>query len=508
MYQDLSGLPACGYVRISADREGRRLGTTRQRQDGRRLGDVLHVETLHIFCDDDKSAAPDSKDYRADFVEMVAALKSGKYRVVWAYSTSRLTRDTAEAEILIELGWKLDVHFVFVASPAWDLQTADGRQRARDDANRDRGEVERLQERVLRKKLADAESGAYPGGRRCFAIGQLVGVNPANGKEVRDWTKLDQTEAKVLREMHDRILEGVSQFALVKDFNTRGLRTSLGTLWTVGKLKRTLLNPSYVQFDPADPEQRGTRQHKGARHRAVWPAVFTQVEHDLMVNYFKHNPNSWQQGQVIARRYLLSGFTHCGRCGGVMYGQGKTDTKGRYIRRYHCKKYNNRGEVVGCGGTYRLADPVEYLVTEAVLARFDSPRVAEALAPADNKERVAELTQQLVRLQARRRELAVEHALTPLEDYGVMLATIKSAAETVQNELNRLRSEKAKAAMVPAIGSIREKWETASLEWKASVIKLVVSKIVIMPTKSNHPKWPDANGWVFNPEDVKVEWSC
>lgn len=507
MYQDLSSLPTCNYLRISDDREGKRLGVERQRTDTSRLAERVGVSLDATFCDNDISAAPDSRKPRPDFDQMLTGLRAGKFKVVIAYSTSRLTRDTGEADTLINLGWKLGIHFIFVASPAWDLQTADGRQRARDDANRDRGEVERLQERIVRKKLEDAEGGAYPGGRRCYGIGALVGTNPANGKEVRDWTKLDDGEVKVLREIHDRLLEGDSQFTIVRDFNQRGLRTSLGTLWTVGKLKRTVLNRSYVQFDPSDAERRGTRQHKGNLHRAVWPAVFTQVEHDILVNYFKHNPNSWQQGKVLARRYLLSGIAYCGLCGGVMYGQGKTE-KGRYIRRYHCKKYNNRGEQIGCCRVFRIADPVEYLVSEAVLLRFDSPQVAEALAPVEDKQRVQELTQELLRLQTRRRDLAVEHALTPLDDYGVMLGAIKARSVEVHGELNRMRSEKVKATTLPAIGSIREKWEAASLEWRSNVIRLVVERVVINPTKSGHVRWPDKGGWCFNPGDIEIVWSC
>ena len=93
-----------------------------------------------------------------------------------------------------------------------------------------------------------------------------------------------------------------------------------------------------------------------------------------------------------------------------MRGQGKTEN-GRYIRRYACKKYNTRGEVVGCCKVFRIAEPLEELITDAVLLRFDSPAVAKALAPVEDRARVEALTAELVRLQARKHELAVEHAL-------------------------------------------------------------------------------------------------
>ena len=41
----------------------------------------------------------------------------------------------------------------------------------------------------------------------------------------------------------------------------------------------------------------------------------------------------------------------------------------------------------------------------------------------------------------------------------MMVATLKAKSDEVLDELNALRNAKAKAAMVPAIGSIREKFE-------------------------------------------------
>jgi site-specific DNA recombinase len=494
--------PAGIYLRLSDDREGKRLGVQRQEADTTRLAEQLGIPLYRIYSDNDVTAAGASTKPRPDYAEMLADARSGQIKTIIAYSTSRLTRRPREHEDLIDLARLHQVAFHFVASPAFDLNTADGREMARVMAARDTGEVDRLTERIIRKKLESAESGQYPGGIRCYGIGSLVGVNPANGKEVRNWTELDAGEATILREISDRILEGDSQFAIVRDFKERGILTSRGFPWTVGKLKRSLLNESYVIFDPTDPEKRGTRIHHGNRHRAIWPGIFTRVEHDMMVNYFNNNPYSWQQGHVAPRSYLLSGFTYCGNCGGSMYGQGKSASKG-YVRRYHCKKYNTRGEQVGCCKVFRIADAVEYLVSEAVLFRFDSPEVATALAPRADQARARELTEEVVMLQQRRQTLAVEHAITPYDDYGLMLSTIKAKQEAAQMALNRLRTEEAKAAMVPALGSLRERWETGDIKWRASVIRLLVEKVIIHPAGPSRTRW---NGWHFDPTRIEVRW--
>lgn len=185
-----------------------------------------------------------------------------------------------------------------------------------------------------------------------------------------------------------------------------------------------------------------------------------------------------------------------------MYGQGKTDS-GRYIRRYHCKQWNNRMEKVGCGRIFRIAEPLEELVTEAVLYRFDSPEVEHALAPADDKQRVVELTQRLAQLASRRKQLAAEHAITPYEDYGIMLGTIKSHVEAAERELVKLRSSKARQTLLPSQGRLREFWEHASIEWRASVIRLVVERVDVMPGRPGAQMF---NGRRFNPDLVHLVW--
>jgi site-specific DNA recombinase len=80
------------------------------------------------------------------------------------------------------------------------------------------------------------------------------------------------------------------------------------------------------------------------------------------------------------RSYLLTGFIHCGLCGKLLLGSGGAYGKSGYSgRRYRCKKINAHVMEYGCGQISRLAEPVELLVSRAVLRRYSSPAFAEAL---------------------------------------------------------------------------------------------------------------------------------
>ncbi len=502
MHHSLKGQLAFGYLRISDDREGKELGVKRQEEDIRVLADFLGVTLVHIYCDNSISASTNTNERRPDYDEMMNRLEAGPIRIVLSYSTNRLTRKPEETELQIKLAREYGVQYYYARGQMLDLHVAANRRMARYQAANDAGEAEELQERVVRKKLADAVQGKTNGGPRAYGYGPIVGTHPITGKDLRDPYQLVDHEITVLYECRERALAGESQMLIVKRLNARGIPTAKGYKWTVGKLRRTLLNRSYVIFDANDPEQRGTRTHKGAEHRGAHPGIFTRVEHEMLATIF-HNNQTPYGDKPSGRSYLLSGFTYCGLCGGKMYGQNKHE-RGKKIRRYHCKKYNNRGEQVGCCRIFRIADPVEHLVSEAVLDRFDSPEVHEALALAEDKEQAHELTQRLVQLGQRRKILAEEHALTPYEDYSIMLGAIKTKIEAIQTDLAKLRSNSAKKALLPADGNLRIAWDNASLEWRAAVIKLLVRRVVIHPSKPGGTMW---RSWRFDPVSVTIEWA-
>jgi site-specific DNA recombinase len=498
----LQGEPAGIYLRISDDREGKRLGVQRQEKDNRALAARLGVRMFDLYTDNDISASVGSTKPRPDYDRLLTDARSGRIKVIIAYSTSRLTRRPREHEDLIDLAVRHGIRFHFVASPTYDLNTADGREAARNAATRDTAEVERLRERIIRKKLQDVQDGKWNGGTRTYGYGKKLGTDPITERDVLDYNALVEDEVAILHECKSRILAGDSQLSIVKDLNARGIVTVKGHRWTVGKLKRSLLYKRYVIFDSRDPQRRGTRVHGDDEHQAVWPGIFTREENEMLRAVFQRTAQRWSHGPVRSRTYLLTGMTYCGKCGGAMYGQGRR-MGGRYERRYHCKKYDNHGVRVGCCQVFRIADPVEKLVSDAVLHRFDSPEVARALAPADDEGRVNELLQTVAALGRRKEELAAEHALKPYDDYRTMVATLKAHIDAAGNELARLRSDKAKRLLLPADGGLRDLWEKASLEWRASVVRLLVERVVIYPRRPGAEMW---HGWRFDPSAIEIVW--
>ena len=113
--------------------------------------------------------------------------------------------------------------------------------------------------------------------------------------------------------------------------------------------------------DAAVGQQRGLREHHGChRLEAVWPGIIDRDAHERL-RAILTDPGRQKFNGIDARRYLLSGFLVCGRCGKKLVARPAGDRRRRYV----CASGPNFG---GCGKTGRLAEPVEQLVAEWVVS--------------------------------------------------------------------------------------------------------------------------------------------
>lgn len=503
------------YVRISDDREGRELGVGRQQEDCLSLSDRLHSVVYKIYKDNDISASTRSRRTRPDYQQLLADARAGLIDTIIAYTTSRLTRKPRENEDLIDLAEQYGVQFHYVASPSFDLNTANGRLVARMFAANDASQAEITSELIARKKLEKAVKGQYMGGARAYGFeGPIKDAHGVLINKGRINVAIIEEEKAVWLDCVNRVIAGEREIDVIRDLNARGKFSSTGTLWQTGNLKHVLLRKRFVEFDardhPADcpcllnSEGNGTLTHKEVEHRAVWPAFISQETHAQLAAAFEEHSQPWAHGLIKGRKYLLSGLALCGRCGTPMYGQHRKIDENRKQRRYRCKGRDNHGMRLGCGKVFRDEAALDEFVTAAVFERFDSPEVARILAPKEDEERAGTLSQQLAGQRARRRQLVAEYGRGEHEkaDYKIMLAAADEAIGKTQSELAKLHATKV-AGAIPAHGLLQEVWDASSLEWRRNVIRLVVECVVVKPRTPGARKW---HGRVFNPNDVEIQW--
>jgi site-specific DNA recombinase len=344
------------YVRISKDREGLELGVERQTADCQKIADSLNRPVYRVYKDNDLSGSKYARKGRPEYEHMLADARAGYFDTIIAYKSSRLTRRPREHEGQIELAENYGIRYAYVASPAFDLNTASGRMVARVLAAQDAAVAEETSELIARKKLERAQQGQYLGGYRAYGY---EGPQYDDDKNLINRGRINialvQHEVEIYRECVQRIIAGERIATIVHDLNRRGIPSPDGKQWEYGNTKRILTKRRYVIFDDTDPDKRGTLEHHGQFYRAAWSGIITGDTYELMMARLKDMAQNWVHGPANGRTYLLSNIAVCGNCETPMYGGGRAQTNG-YQPRYRCRASDNSGNPMGCGKVYRGSD--------------------------------------------------------------------------------------------------------------------------------------------------------
>jgi DNA invertase Pin-like site-specific DNA recombinase len=511
-----------GYERLSKDRSLRRINVSIQQAEIDDYAEETGGPIATHFEDNDRSASEFASKERKGYPELLFAIRNGEVAAIIVTEIPRLTRQSEDALELIALSKTTPLRYITTTDGMiYDLHTPRGRKAFRDAVSDAQFESDQSSSRQHRKKNKQAEAGMYHGGGRPYGYEGAVyeEFETEDGEKVRGallnagrvGRAIIEEEAAIRRECTQRIIAGEREIDIVRDLNRRGVTSSNGAKWRAGNLKSLLTKKHAVAFDTFPGP--GTRVHKDREYRAVWPAIISKEDYELMMAAFKLKATYGKRsGLVNGRRYPYSGILRCGGtfngkpCLGPMYGNGRYMSSGHYQRRYVCKRFDGHGEVIGCGKVFRSADPIELLVKEAVIEAFDSPEVAAILAPKEDKERVSELVGQQGRQQAHLQQLAALFGAGGFFKTPAEYATARDAAQAEfdETEAALAKIQTARAVVnIPAGKTIRQAWDQASIEWVRSVTLLIVDYILIEPGNPGGHLW---NGYRFNPDNVKIIW--
>jgi site-specific DNA recombinase len=435
-----------------------------------------------VTSDDDISASKYSTKPRPGYNELVAAVMAGQIEVIICTEMTRLYRRMEELLDLIKLAETTRLRAIWTTDDeGYDLSTPEGIHRAIAAVNNAMLESAKLSRRQKRKKAAQARAGRPSGGGRPTGFEQ-------------DGITLRPDEVAYLVEAKDRYLAGETMRDIVRDYFHRGILSPYGKPWQIENFQRVLFNKRYI----------GVRVHNGTEYPALWPAIFTSNEYDRMVARRDGRRALYPgKGRGISRRYLLTGLLYCGLCGTAMVGSRRRLENGEWQRRYRCRTYDNYGQRNGCGKIFRGADPLEAWITEAVFIRFDSPEVARLLSDTGEDD-----TEDLVRdyqdAKGRLEQMVADYAsgfLTRAE-FAVAKGVAEANFEAARQALSAAQTHKL-PQFAGSVTALREAWATAGLDWRKSVIELLVEKIILLPGHPGAHRWQE---WRFQPDFVRIVW--
>lgn len=440
------------YARISSDPDGTRLGVERQISDCEALAARLGWSVADVYVDNDISAW--SGKARPEYRRMLDDVKNRVINGIVVWHPDRLTRHPRELEELISLVEDVgNVRIETVTAGDYDLSTSAGRS------------VARIVGAIARKDSDDASTRLRRKHAELAAAGKVAGGGPRPFGYTKDRLQVVAEEAAIVREMAARVLAGDSLRSIAVDLNARGIRTSQGNEWDSSGVKRVLMSPRVS----------GRREYRGEFFEAVWPPIITPEQSDrLRRKLGSRTPRD----RRAPRRYLLTGgLLRCGRCDAAMVA--RPDAKGR--RRYVCAKGPGQA---GCGRLSALANPLEELITEAVLYRLDTPELAAALSDVRAQQaELAGLHDQITQDQAMLDELAADYANRRIGRSEWMAARepIQTRIDQARRRLSRLSPTTPIDGYVGQADLLRAAWTGLPLSRQQAIVRVVLDHVIARP---------------------------
>lgn len=479
---------SCIYTRISDDSDDLRAGVQRQEKDGRALAEKLDWQLLPepIYEDNDTSAW--SGKPRQRFREMLRDIEDGKIDGVIIWHLDRLARSVRDLEDFIDVCTKMGTKVATVTGEL-DIGTSDGLVMARIMVAIARKSSDDSSRRIRRKMEDNAAEGKPSGGGKPAYGFERDGRDPDTGESKPGFVgRHVKAEADIIRSAADRVEAGEGLLGIVRDFNDRGIATATGGKWSTRTLKRILLAPRTA----------GRREHKGEIvGEAKWKPIIKPEQQDrlrsLLTDPSRHN------GGTTARKYLLVGFCFCASCEArlVSRSRGKTGS-----RSYQC---SSAPPYIGCGKLSVIAGPLEEMVRDALFNVLDGPGLAKAVkAMGGEDEAHASILDALRQDEATLEELARDHYVDRTISKSEFLAArgaIEGRIKAAQRELSR----SAKAGVLASVprdgGALAKAWDVRGLDWKRSVLSVVLDRVVIAPA-------PVRGRRAFDPRRVEFVWNA
>lgn len=486
---------AIGGIRVST-----RLQATRgyslddQERDLRRHCEQHGYELVEVIRDEGESG---TLKHRPGLLRMIERAKSGAADVVVYPKIDRLGRDALIILQTLEFIRSQGIPVEY-ADHQIDVSTPAGKFHEVVMAGVAGLELAMIRDRMLAGREAKAASGRPPLtlrglGYRSVSVAMARALPEYAGRDGE--IEIIESEAAIVRELYRRYASGeVSQRALTRDLNQRGIPTKRGGLWSQTTVREILSHPIYrgelrwpafrVQsVEEADGTKRRVFTPVPASEQYVYevpaivePALWYQVQERLAENL------ETKVGRPPRRSYLLTGMVFCDVCrtrkGTALRCSGGTtgkDRRGYEYTNYFCSSYG-RTETTWCGAKIRT-DRLEAQVYAFVLASLEPGKLGElARVRAESSRetiRVAGETLDALR-KALREAVQQEERCADLILANISPAIVASRVQEVQARQAALRMEIARleretGAWMPPDLAARQAEQQAA-HWRAELL--------------------------------------
>lgn len=454
------------YLRISDDRDGEQTATERQLEDCNRFAAGQGWNVADVFEDVDLSAYQKTVK-RPEFERMLTAVRDRQIGGVLAWKLDRLARRQRD---FVRLDEQCEESGAFIATIVDGINTgnATGRMVAEILTTIARQESQNSSTRIKRSHEAMAKAGkASAGGTRAFGYTvNRAGTIPE--------------EVQLIRKAANRVLSGDSIRGVCFDWEKRGVLSPAGKTWKQGPLRRLLTNPMLS----------AQRVYEGSVTAGTWPAILT-TEETARLRLLLLDP-ARRKTTGNSRSYLLSGFLRCGHCDATLIARPRQDKSRRYV----CAR---RPGYEACGKLARMAEPIEDIVTEMLFSALEDADLSGYLRGRQRQD--MRLLEESIRADVWALEgLTQDHYVNRIIDRGEFLSARSSIEERLRDNRRRTAEDREQSVLgvLMAGAELRKIWPGKPLDWKRSVLGIIIDHVTIMPAVKGRN--------VFDPSLVEPIW--
>jgi site-specific DNA recombinase len=500
------------YCRLSKNRRGKKANVRDQERDCREYIDSQGWQFVDSYIDDGISASDKSERQRDQFARMMADLRDGHIDVIVASEFTRLYRRPRELEELLDPVDKFhyDVELVTVDPRVrrWDIRTGIGRAELRAAVNQAAEYSDYISEKVRNHAKHRATDGRWHGGHPGYGFDYVPVVRDGEGEELTaERMSVNEEQAAVIREVIWQVLKGQRIGTICERLNQQGIRTREGRRWRQGNLHPILTKPAIAGLvrHPEKPDY----------VRSVWGTFVDCSQHPGSNDCFGAiiSEHDWRKLQTIlakpgrsreaigTRSALLTGFVFCGYCGKKLVAT--RDQRGKRV--YACKRDSHRE---GCGKIKRLADPVDKLITDLVIATLEDSDFSIPLPEGDD---YAALEAEKKSLEEQQAQLAIDHYRLKVIDRVPYFAANEALANdiaAIKRKLDRATTHR-HVTELPVGEVAQEEWDAHAddLAWRRELIGVVLQgrRVIVRPSQTRHVRYNPDYGARFDPETIDFE---
>lgn len=468
------------YVRISKDKFGDKLGVARQEENCRRLAKENGWDVVDVYEENDISAYSGAP--RPEWQRLLADIRSGTIDALIAQHPDRFHKGGRDLEDLIDIVRATGCVVDTVNYRHYDLASRSGRTLARINGAVARDESEAKSERYGDKHAELARTGRWHGGPRPYGYEKVL---DAVGLPLRDGSlAIVAEEAAIVRETAERVLAGETLYSVCADLNRRCVPTAQNASWRPPTLRRILTAGTHAGFR----ESRGE-----VVCEAAWEPILDAKTHRRLRLLLLDDQ------RMVGRRarvFLLGGYARCGLCSARLIAQRREKGVGVYC----CMSPPAGG---GCGGVRCVSQPLEALVTEAVLIRLDTPELARAVRTPKSgaEDQVAQAEAELAAARDKLAELDEMWLQQEIDrtQFVHLGKPVRSRVATAERRLKSLLKTERAVPWAGRAGVLREAWPEMNLDQRRAVLGAVVERVVVNRTKIRGR---------FDPDRVDVIWTA